>query len=62
MNKSTTTEMAVKPSYSHVTKPAYETRTSWVNTRGFTVDPTFIKTDTPFLLDTQLHTIKDTTQ
>jgi hypothetical protein len=59
MSKSTTTEMAVKPLYDHVTKECDRAHASWVNTRKFTVDPTLIKTDTPFELDTTLHTIRD---
>ena len=54
-----TVEEAVKSLYSHVTLEPYRTAASWVNTQTFTVDPTLQLTNTPFLLDTQLHTIKE---
>jgi hypothetical protein len=57
-----TVEEAVKSLYSHVTLEPYRTAASWVNTQTFTVDPTLQLTNTPFLLDTQLHTIKEDTQ
>lgn len=54
MSKPVAIEESIKPLLDLVTKQAYKTRASWVNTRGFTVDPTFIKTRMPFLLDTRL--------
>ena len=62
MSKPVPIEDSVKPLYDQLTKPAYETRASWVNTRKFTVDPRLVTSDMPFKLDTQLHTIKEATQ
>jgi hypothetical protein len=50
---------STKPLYDHVTKDCNRAHASWVTAREFTVDPTLVMTDKPFLLDTQLHTIKD---
>jgi len=57
-----TVEEAVKSLYSHVTLEPYRTAASWVNTQTFTVDPTLTMSKSKFLLDTQLHTIKEDTQ
>jgi hypothetical protein len=62
MSKTVTITDAVKPLYDQLTKDVYSAHASWVNSREFTVDPTLVITNKPFLLDTQLHTIKDTTQ
>jgi hypothetical protein len=62
MSKPVTILDSVKPLYDQVTKDCDRAHASWVNTRKFTVDPTLTKTHLPFKLDTQLHTIKETTQ
>jgi hypothetical protein len=59
MSKPVPVELAVKPLYDHVTKDCDRAHASWVNSRKFTIDPTLVKTNTPFLLDLNLHTIKD---
>ena len=59
MSKPVPVELAVKPLYDQLTKDCYRAHASWVNARKFTIDPTLVKTNTPFLLDLNLHTIKD---
>jgi hypothetical protein len=59
MSKPVTILDSVKPLYDHVTKDCDRAHASWVNTRGFTVDPRLVTSDMPFKLDTQLHTIKE---
>ena len=62
MSKPVPIEDSTKPLYDQLTKDVYSAHASWVNARKFTVDPTLITSDKPFLLDTQLHTIKDNIQ
>ena len=58
MSKPIPVELAVKPLLDHVTKDVYRARASWVTARNFTVDPTLVLKNKPFLLDLTLHTIK----
>ena len=55
MSKPVPIEDSVKPLYDQLTKPAYETRASWVNTRKFTIDPVLASPARLFELDTELN-------
>ena len=55
MSKPVPIEDSVKPLYEQLTKAAYETRASWVNTRKFTIDPVLASPPRLFELDTELN-------
>ena len=55
MSKPVAIEDSVKPLYDQLTQDCYRAHASWVNSRKFTIDPTLVKTNTPFELDTQIH-------